>query len=143
MRESVNHGRRHLVIGEETAPLRELEVRGQDEAAGLVAVGDDAEQSRRAVPVHRDIPPLVQHQQVSALEVLLEPLQGACAAGFAEAEHEIGDREEADRVPLLTGVDAQGRCKMRHHGNRQRAMQRWTSENTRSLTQGSWVRPIA
>ena len=110
MREAVNHGGRHLVVGEQAPPLRELEVRRQDEAAGIVAVGDDAEQSRRAVPVHRDIPPLVQHQQVSALEVLLEPLQGACAAGFAEAEHEIGDREEADGVPLLTGVDAQGRC---------------------------------
>ena len=112
MREAVNHGGRHLVIREEAPPLRELEVRRQDETAGLVAVGDDAEQSRRAVPVHRDIPPLVQHQQVSPLEVLLEALQGARAAGFAEAEHEIGDREEADGVPLLTGADPQGRCKM-------------------------------
>ena len=55
MREAVNHGGRHLVIREEAPPLRELEVRRQNEAAGLVAVGDDPEQSRRAVPVHRDM----------------------------------------------------------------------------------------
>ena len=118
MRQTVNHGRRHLVVGEETAPLRAREVRGQDEAPGLVAVGDDAEQPRRAVPVHGDIPPLVEDEPGGPLEVLLEALEGTRAARCAEAEHEVGDREEADGVPLLTSADTQGDGQVAYHGNR-------------------------
>ena len=108
MRETVNHGRRHLIIGEETAPLRELEIRGQDEAPDLVAVGDHPKEQLGAIAVHRDIAPLVQNEPGRPLQVLREPFEGTRPARCAEPEHQIRDREEADRIALLARPDPQG-----------------------------------
>lgn len=102
MREPVHQGRRPRVIREEAAPLRELQVGGEDEAARLVAVGHHPEQELGAVAVDRDIPPLVEDQEVGVVEVLLQAFERTGPVGFAEAEHQVGDGEEADGMPLLT-----------------------------------------
>jgi len=109
MCETVNHDRRHLVIGEETAPLREFEVRGQNEAPGFVAVGDDPKQQLRAVSVHGDIAPLVENEPGRPLPGWLEPFEGIHPAGCAEAEHPVGHREAADRIARLARPDPHGR----------------------------------
>ena len=49
MSEAVDHGGGHLIVGEYVAPAGEFEVGGDDEGAGLVGVGDDAEEELGAL----------------------------------------------------------------------------------------------
>lgn len=51
----------HGGIGEELAPVLEREVRGDDQAAGLVGRGDEPEQVIRPDPIERREPELVHH----------------------------------------------------------------------------------
>jgi hypothetical protein len=84
---------------------RLLNVCRQDQPWGFITVGDDPKQLRRAVPVCRDIVPLVEDEQVSMLDVLLQPFEGP--ARCAQAEHQVGDHEEADRISLRAPLDTQ------------------------------------
>lgn len=48
------HGSSHLVVPEDGAPARELEVRGDHEGLPLVALGYDLEEQPRPVGVERE-----------------------------------------------------------------------------------------
>ncbi|REE90607.1 hypothetical protein A8990_106112 [Paenibacillus taihuensis] len=52
VRQPVDHGHGHLVVGEDGAPFGELEIGGNDKAAALVAVGYHAEEQLRAFLVN-------------------------------------------------------------------------------------------
>ena len=56
----------HVPVAEHVAPSAELEVRGEDDAAGLVAVRDNLEQKPGPVDVDRQVAQLVDDQQPGA-----------------------------------------------------------------------------
>lgn len=58
----------HLVVSEHGAPAGELEVRGQDEAAFLVGIGDDLEQQSCAFRVDREVSELVDRDELVSAE---------------------------------------------------------------------------
>jgi len=60
----IDHRRGHLVVGENRAPFRKLEVRGDDETPPFVAVGDDPEQEMRALLIDRHVAPFVNDQKL-------------------------------------------------------------------------------
>ncbi len=97
--EAVNHRGGPRVVREDSAPLGELPVGRQDEAADLVAVRNNPEQPWRAVPVDRHIALFIESQQRRAVHVLQEPVQGAGAPGVTQAQHQVGGGKEADRLP--------------------------------------------
>ena len=51
--QSVNYGGSHLFIGEDTAPLRELQVCGQNQTFAFITIGYDAKQQLRSFLVDR------------------------------------------------------------------------------------------
>lgn len=52
VRQTVNHRRGHLVIGEDGPPFGELQIGRNNQTAALVAVGNDTEEQLRAVLVN-------------------------------------------------------------------------------------------
>lgn len=97
VRQPVNHRGRYLVVGEHGPPLRELEVRRHNEDMRLVTVRHHPEQQRGAFPVHREVGPLIQDEQVRPAEVQEDALQGPRAERLTEAHHQVGEREEPHR----------------------------------------------
>jgi len=57
MDQAIDHGCGHLFVGEDAAPLGELDIGGKDKALALVGVGDDPEQQLRPLLAHGDVSP--------------------------------------------------------------------------------------
>lgn len=69
MADAVYHGGSHLVVPEDGAPARELEVRGDHEGLPLVALGYDLEEQPRPVGVEGEEAELVYPQDVGLREL--------------------------------------------------------------------------
>ena len=106
--EPVDGGRRELVVPEHGAPLPELDVRGHDHAALLVAVAHDLEQQPAALDVERHVAELVEDDEVGLGHVPERRLERVLAARLREHEHELGGREEAHGAPRLHARAADG-----------------------------------
>lgn len=65
--QAVNHGGGHLLVGEYTSPLAELDVGGEDEALALIRAGDDAEKQLRPLLVHGHVTPLIKADEILGL----------------------------------------------------------------------------
>ena len=109
--DAVDHGRRHLVVAEDGAPPRELEVRGENDGLPLVCLRDHLEQQPRPVGVERKEPQLVYDQEVRLPDLGELPVEPAVVARPPDVHHERGGREEARRPGLLAGERAE---RLRH-----------------------------
>ena len=97
--DAVDHRRGHLVVPQHGAPLAELDVGGDDQAAPLVAVGHHLEQQPRAVEVQRHVAELVQDDQVVPRDVAHRRLERVLAGSPAQRKHQFGGGVEAHRLP--------------------------------------------
>ena len=92
-------GRQRCIVGKGLVPLSEWQVGRQDQAAHLVALGDDLEQQVGLFPTHRQIPYLVDDQQSVRPDDTLDGfLQGVLAHGRAQGHQQIGRRDELNRL---------------------------------------------
>lgn len=104
---AVDHGGRHLVVAEDLAPPRELEVGRDHHRLPLVGLRDHLEQQARPVDVERQEPQLVDDEHAGPAylgELAVEPVLVARAA---QAHHERGGGEEAGLDPGLARQRAQ------------------------------------
>ena len=93
--DAVDHGRRHLVVAEDLAPPRELEVGRDHHGLPLVGPRHHLEQQARPVDVERQEAQLVddEHARPSYLgELAVEP---ALVARAAQARHERRGGEDS------------------------------------------------
>ena len=96
-----------FVVREDRAPFAGLDVRGEDDAAPLVAAGDDLVEESGAVDVEGHVAELVEDDQVGSGEVLEEIVEGAVAFGLAELEDQFGGLAEAHASASLYGLHAE------------------------------------
>lgn len=104
----VDHGRGELVVAQDGAPLGELDVGRDDQAAPLVAVRRHLEQHPRAGHVDRHVSELVQYHQVGARGVPQDPIERSLALGALQAHHEVGRGVEPHRPAFGHRLDPYG-----------------------------------
>ena len=96
----------HVPVSEHVAPSAELEVRGENDAAGLVAVRDDLEQEPGPVDVDGQVAELVDDDQPGPayrLELLVEAV---LVLGLPQPHDQAGGGEEPDGDHALAGEHA-------------------------------------
>ncbi len=93
---TVDYGSSHLFVGEDSTPLRELDIGRQDETLAFVAHGNDPKQELGTFPKHGDVAPFVQNQEIQLLQVPGKAFKGASFVAFSKGEHEL--RRIADHV---------------------------------------------
>ena len=113
VRKPVDHRRRHLVVRENTSPLRKLKIRGENEAPLFIRISDDAEQQLRALPVDRHIPPLVDDQEVCSQHARKQFVEHSLLEGFRKPHDQFCRGEELRAHRSVAGFDAECRGQMR------------------------------
>lgn len=88
--DAVYHGRRHLVVAEDAAPARELEVGRDDHALSLVGVREHLEDEPGPVGVQRQEPELVDHEQAGPGDLRHLAVEPALLPRPAQAHDERG-----------------------------------------------------
>lgn len=101
--DSVDHGSRHLVVGQDPSPPAELKIRGHDKASPLVALVHHLVQELGAILVYGKVPKLVQYHQIGPLDLFEHLLQGSLGFGLGHPHDEVGDRREHHRHPHGAG----------------------------------------
>lgn len=84
----------HVPVAEHVAPSAGLEVRGEDDAAGLVAVRDDLEQEAGPVDVDGQVAQFVDDDQPGLAYRLELGVQSVVVLGFPQAHDQAGGGEE-------------------------------------------------
>ena len=84
----------HVPVSEHVAPPAGLEVRGEDDAAGLVAVRDDLEQKPGPVDVDGQVAELVDDDQPGPAYRLELGVQSVVVLGLPQAHDQAGGGEE-------------------------------------------------
>lgn len=84
----------HVPVAEHVAPSAGLEVRGEDDAAGLVAVRDDLEQKPSPVDVDGQVAELVDDDQPGPAYRLELGVQSVVVLGLPQAHDQAGGGEE-------------------------------------------------
>ena len=82
MGQTVQNGASKAFRAEDLCPLVEWQVRGDDDRAALVALGDDFEEQLGAGLAERDESQFVDDQQILAGELLQQALQAAFIRGL-------------------------------------------------------------
>ena len=80
----------------------------EDDAAPLVAAGDDLVEETGPVDVEGHVAELVEDDQIGAGEVFEQTVEGAVAFGLAELEHELRGLPEPHAPAPFDGDHAQG-----------------------------------
>ena len=91
----------HVPVAEHVAPSAGLEVRGEDDAAGLVAVRDDLEQKPGPVDVDGQVAELVDDDQPGPAYRLELGVQSVVVLGLPQAHDRAGGGEEPDGYHAL------------------------------------------
>ena len=68
MEQAIENGRGQDLVAEDRAPLRDDLIRRNQQAAAFVAAGDELEEEMRAAPLKRQIPELVDDQELRLAE---------------------------------------------------------------------------
>ena len=84
----------HVPVAEHVAPSAGLEVRGEDDAAGLVAVRDDLEQEAGPVDVDGQVAQFVDDDQPGLAYRLELGVQSVVVLGLPQAHDQAGGGEE-------------------------------------------------
>ena len=84
--------RREFLVLEHRDPLAAGQVRGQDDGASLVRVGQQVEEQLALVLVEQHEAELVDDQQVDLLIPLLKPTEHALVTRLVELAHQIRGR---------------------------------------------------
>ena len=92
--EPVDHRDGGHVVAEDLSPRAERLVRGDDQARGLVATGDEHEHQARGLGVERDVSDLVADQQWDPSEPVEFFVQLALALRVTEERDPLGRRLE-------------------------------------------------
>ena len=100
----------HVPVAEHVAPSAGLEVRGEDDAAGLVAVRDDLEQKPGPVDVDGQVAQFVDDDQL--------PIDLSLASNLLSSLAFLKRMTRLEAVKNLTGI-------MRWHASMPIAMSRW------------------
>src|SRR5512135_3053668 len=97
--ETIEESRRHPFALEDLAPLAERQVARHQDAAALVAVGEDPEQQLHPASAHRDVPQLITDQQVRPIELAEEPVEGVLLLLLLQLADQARRREEPHPQP--------------------------------------------
>lgn len=90
MHDPVDHRRRKLVVPQDRSPFAELGVGREDHVPPLVAAGNHLEQQPRAFDVDRNVPELVQYDQVVPVDILHHRLEPVLPAGLRQRQRQLG-----------------------------------------------------
>ena len=108
----VHHGLRHVVVVEDLAPPRELDVGREDQGYPLVAHGDHAEEQPGAVGVGRQVAPFVQDYHVVPRQALQHRGDAALRVGLVQLVHQPRGRREPDPLAHPAREYPQGHGRM-------------------------------
>ena len=92
--DAVDGGRGGERVLEDAVPLREDQVRGDDHAAPLVALGQEGEQHLHLLAALLHVADVVEHHDAEAIEAAQLPLQLQVALGAQEPRDEREGRGE-------------------------------------------------
>src|SRR5262249_22920622 len=90
VRQAVQERRRHPLALEDLIPFTERQVARDQDAATLVAIGEDSEQELDSASTHRDISQLVADQQVGPLKLREETVQRVLLLLLLESVDQFG-----------------------------------------------------
>src|SRR4051812_41834208 len=105
--QAVQKRRRHPLALEDLVPLAEGQVARHQNAAALVAVGEDSEQELNPASAHRDVSQLVADQQVGPVELRQEAVKCVLLLLLLESVDQCGRREESHPQAGPTGAKAE------------------------------------
>ena len=114
--EAVEQGGGKFLVGEDTDPLAEGEIGGQDRAAALMAVGQEIEEQLAAIPAKGHEPQFVDDQQFGVMKPALEPAQFVAITGLRQLAHQIGGPDEGHGGAPAGRLDPQADGQMRLAG---------------------------
>lgn len=97
----------HVRVAEHASPSAELDVRGVDDALGLVRVGHDLEQESAAFLVYGHVAELVDDDHAGLGDGLQFPVEFAFRVGAQEPHDQARGGVEPHRHALLAGLPAQ------------------------------------
>src|SRR5512144_1552788 len=103
----VQKGGSHSLALEDLAPFAEREIARHQDAAALVAIGEDPKQQLNPTPTHRHVAQLVADHQVRPVELGQEAVQRELLLFLLQPTHQLGRREETDSQACATGGKAQ------------------------------------
>src|SRR4029453_16025276 len=99
MQQTIENGGREDLVPEDGAPLRHDLVRGDEQTPAFVPTRDQLEEQMRAAAFERQVPELVDNQQLR-LAVKQQALsQLALGFGFGQGREQSGGAREEDGVP--------------------------------------------
>src|SRR5208337_2416613 len=107
MAKSVQERCCHSLALEDLAPFAERKIARHQDAAALVAIGEDPEQQLHPAPTHRHVAQLVADQQVRPVELGQKAVQRELLLFLLQPTHQFGRREETDSQACATGSKAQ------------------------------------
>lgn len=108
VREAIEQRRGHAFTLEDLAPLAKGEVAGDQDAAALVAVGEDLEEQLGSRAAEAQIAQLVDDQEIGLVELGQQAVQAVLLLRFLQRRHQCRGGEEADPLVLPTRGLAQG-----------------------------------
>ena len=98
----------HDDVTEDSAPVLEAAIRGEDGGALLVAGIDQLEEQVGAAGLDRQVADLIDDEQGDPVDVAQARLEGTGAFGLGERGNEFGQGREIDALMGLDGVHPQG-----------------------------------
>ena len=108
VQQAVQQGGGHDVIAEDSAPVPEAAIGGEDGGALLVAGIDQLEEQVGAAGLQGQVADLIDDQQGDPVDVAQARLEGTGAFGLGERGNEFGQGREIDALMGLDGGDPQG-----------------------------------
>jgi hypothetical protein len=113
MGQAIEDRARQALGSEHVGPFVEGQVRGDDDRAALVSLGDDLEEQLGAGLAEWYEAQFVDDEEVLDRECLLDPLQAAVVGGLDEFVDESCGGGEADFQALLAGSETEPQRDMR------------------------------
>ena len=108
MQQAVQDGRGQHRVAEDLAPVQEALVRRQDNGGALVSPGNETKEQAGLLPVHGQVPDLVEHQDLGIGQLLQRQVQPLFLGGLLQLRHQLLQGQEQDPVTRLRGLHRQG-----------------------------------
>lgn len=107
MGQAIDHGRGHLVVSEDSTPFGEFEIGRNDQTPAFIAGGHDLKEELRLFPIHGEVSPLVNDDEIGFPEFLHHPFQRASPLALAKPCDQGSCYEEACGHSQFTCLYAQ------------------------------------
>ena len=111
--QAVEQGARDHGVAKDLTPGAEALIAGEQDRAPLIAPGDELEKEIGSLPVDRDVPDLVDDQELGLGEQFEALLEAILEERLAERGNEAGRRREEGPVAELAGLEADRDGQMR------------------------------